>query len=565
MSANTKSAKVGLQFKFTAICVAVISVLMILVAVYQISQAVISENSNLNNLVANSVARLEQILAFPLWNIQKDVIDDYLKTELRDPNFIGIEVFDGLDTKPFTAQWRDADAEKAQASQAKPVEGRVLWEGEQIGSFKVHMTQEVINKKLSGIGMVNILQLLALDILVSILIYFMLKFFVIRPLSGVNGMLREISRGQGDISKDIPIVSTDEIGQIAYSFNEFRKVLVQLIFDIIQSTEVLRQNGLNLASNTEETASSINQIAANIKSIEKQVGHQTQSVRDTVSAVSGITQGVSAQRERVVAQTKQVQESSKAILEMERHLKTVQENTNSSAELFSRITADNERGKEELGGVNAKIKEIFSQSDSLMEATNAIEGIASQTNLLAMNAAIEAAHAGESGRGFAVVADEIRKLSENSSAQAKQTAVALQRIISIIGEIFGASESVEKTFVALGSLILQMNDMQRQNVELMNRQAQISRQTAQLLENVAVISEEVRSDSEGVERLTSGIDGQMGRLSEISAIFDTSIKEMAVGTDEINEAVQTVLSLSLQNKASIEALTLQANKFKIQA
>jgi methyl-accepting chemotaxis protein len=409
----------------------------------------------------------------------------------------------------------------------------------------------------------NIIQILVIDILASLLLFFLVTFSVIRPLAGVSQMLKEISSGSGDLTREIPFRNHDEIGVIAFYFNEFRKSLASMVGSIIQATEALRSGSVTLASNTEETAASANQIAANLETMERQILIQNELVEEAVRAIATISAGLVRQRAFIMEQSGRITESTQSVAAMNRHLEQVSGNIHSSATLFKELTAASDSGKAQLTGVNSKIREIFSQSDSLLETTNAIANIASQTNLLAMNAAIEAAHAGESGKGFAVVAVEIRKLAESSSGQARHTEQALKQIINAINEIFTASQSVERSFGDLSNLIDSMDNMEHQNVEAINEHSQLSERTIAMLTQVSELSGNVTSATNEVDQLNTGINSVMQRMSEVTANVKAGMSEIVIGNREISEAVQSISQLTLANKESIHQLMAQTGKFKI--
>jgi len=206
---------------------------------------------------------------------------------------------------------------------------------------------------------------------------------------------------------------------------------------------------------------------------------------------------------------------------------------------------------------------IAEESGSLMEASSVIQHIASQTNLLAMNAAIEAAHAGEAGKGFAVVADEIRKLAEESASQGKTITATLK---SLSGEIEGLSSSskvVETKFNAIFSLAEQVRDMSARLTEAMREQEHGSREVLSAIKDINQVTSEVQQGSEEMLKGSEGVAGEMEKLSALARIITDSMNEMAAGAAQIRGAVNEVAELTQKNERSIEALAEEVGRFKV--
>ena len=198
-----------------------------------------------------------------------------------------------------------------------------------------------------------------------------------------------------------------------------------------------------------------------------------------------------------------------------------------------------------------------------MEASNVIQHIASQTNLLAMNAAIEAAHAGEAGKGFAVVADEIRKLAEDSAAQGKSITETLKNLSAEIETLSGASQTVEEKFNAIFSLAEQVKDMSSRLTEAMNEQENGSKEVLTAIKNINSVTTEVKSGSDEMLRGGKAVAQEMHKLDDLTRLISSSMNEMASGVVQINNAVQEVNEITLKNKQNIESLAKEVKKFKV--
>jgi methyl-accepting chemotaxis protein len=235
-----------------------------------------------------------------------------------------------------------------------------------------------------------------------------------------------------------------------------------------------------------------------------------------------------------------------------------------NAENVSELSSASETGRSGLQEVATDIQEIARESEGLLEINLVMENIASQTNLLSMNAAIEAAHAGEAGKGFAVVADEIRKLAENSSEQSKTISNVLKKIKGSIDKISVSTDNVLKRFEAIDSSVRTVSEQEENIRNAMEEQGEGSKQILEAVSQLNDITSKVKDGSMAMREGSKEVAHEGKNLEQVTQEITGGMNEMATGADQINIAVHEVNELSVRNKQSIDMLVAEVSKFKVE-
>jgi methyl-accepting chemotaxis protein len=398
-------------------------------------------------------------------------------------------------------------------------------------------------------------------LLVALAIYFVLQN-VTKPIVSVANTLKDIAEGEGDLTHTITVHSKDEVGDLAKYFNETLEKIKQLVINIKKEGNALSDIGHDLASNMTQTAAAITEITANIKSLKGRMINQSASVTETNATMEQITVNINKLSAHVEKQTSSVAQSSSAIEQMLANIQSVTATLVKNAENVTSLTSASDVGRTGLQEVASDIQEIAKESEGLLEINSVMQNIASQTNLLSMNAAIEAAHAGESGKGFAVVADEIRKLAENSGTQSKTISVVLKKIKSSIDKIIISTNTVLKEFEAIDTGIKTVADQEENIRHAMEEQGEGSKQILEAISNVNEITQQVKGGSSEMLEGSKEIIREAGNLEKATQEMTGGINEMATGADEINTAGLRVNELSAKNKENINMLMKEVSRFK---
>ncbi|MCL1931296.1 MAG: methyl-accepting chemotaxis protein [Treponema sp.] len=420
-----------------------------------------------------------------------------------------------------------------------------------------------INRPLNE--MIAFMALFAVVMLAAVLVItFFVARSIARPITAVALTLKDISEGEGDLTKRITTNSKDEVGDLSRYFNETLDKIRNLVIKIKQESVTLYDIGTNLASNMTETAAAINEITSNIQSIKGRVMNQSASVSETHATMEQVTVNIDKLNRHVEAQSVNVSRASSAIEEMAANIHSVTETLVNNSVNVTTMKEASEMGRTGLQNVAADIQEIARESEGLMQINSVMENIASQTNLLSMNAAIEAAHAGDAGKGFAVVADEIRKLAESSSEQSKTIGMVLKKIKGSIDKITQSTGNVLNRFEAIDTSVKIVAEQEDNIRNAMEEQEQGSKQILDGIVEVTGITRQVKSGSNEMLEGAKEVIQESNNLEKATQEITFGMNEMATGAEQINVAVNQVNELSGKNREGIDSLIREVSRFKVE-
>ena len=420
-----------------------------------------------------------------------------------------------------------------------------------------------INEFLDTINILRIGVIIAalVILLAAILIVSIFSRKLVKPIQNSVPVLQKIA--QGDFTVRLPVHGNNEITDMFEYFNETIAKIGISIKQVGVNSNTMEDIGNELASNMTETASAVHQISANIDGVKQQALTQAASVTETAATVEEIIRTIKQLNGSIENQAASVAESSSAIEQMVSNIASITQTldkTNDAVKTLANATAD---GKETVSGANNVTQRIAEESGGLLEAASVIQHIASQTNLLAMNAAIEAAHAGEAGKGFAVVADEIRKLAEESSTQGKTITETLKVLSAEIETLSASAKTAEEKFNIIFSLSDQVKTMSQNLMDAMREQENGSKEVLSAIRDINMVTNQVNDGSAEMLHGGENVAQEMQKLDELTRVITDSMNEMASGAVQISNAVQEVNTISQKNKESIENLSKEVGKFKV--
>jgi methyl-accepting chemotaxis protein len=385
-----------------------------------------------------------------------------------------------------------------------------------------------------------------------------------RPITNVADKLKDISEGEGDLTNHLEINSKDEFGDLAHYFNKTLEQISSLIGRIKYKVNALTNTGHELAVNMTKTSQVIDKISVSFEEIKAVKNKQEQSAAEADIAVKDIQTNIDSLQKLVEEQSDSVETSSSAIEEMIANIRSVTKTLVANTRNVNELSEASENGKTRLQKVAEKIQEIAKDSEGLLEINSVMKSIASQTNLLSMNAAIEAAHAGDVGKGFAVVANEIRKLAESSGAQSKTTTAMLKKIKESIDSITVLSNDALSRFDIVDTSVKTVSHHEQNIRSAMEEQEIGGQQLLKSIEHLKELSVSVEKGSDDMTASGSRLINQTNELIKNSNDAINGMNEILNGAmQQIQTAVNQVDEMSNENSRNFDELKQETEKFKV--
>ena len=403
-------------------------------------------------------------------------------------------------------------------------------------SVEMVRAQDMENKINAGIVnmMIVIMVVMILVVAGSVIISLWVSKSITKPLNIVKDRVTVIANG--DLSgDDIVVHSMDEVGQLSVSFNKMKGSMSEILKKVLASTSSLKEAMETVARSMDENTKGSERISESVSEMHEKLEEQLSEVTKIVSQIE----------------------------DMERIASVVMNNADHIARNSMDTMNNANKGKLQLdtyiskmGEVNSSIEEVnalfisFSENTSKMtKSLQAITDIASQTNLLSLNASIEAARAGEAGKGFAVVADEIRGLADNSKAAANE-------ISAMIDLIKNQSEGMNEKLSECVSLLETGNELTKEtksNFDIIKEgTGEVSSSVEEIMGNLKSLSDKINETGESAERIQTAADTSVTDINEINAI----VTEEGANIESVSQTSTDLLSLT-------DDLEKEVNNFKL--
>jgi methyl-accepting chemotaxis protein len=383
---------------------------------------------------------------------------------------------------------------------------------------------------------------LVMAVFISTLVAVLVSRSLVRPIKGMIGVGSALADMNFEVS--IPISRQDEIGDMQRALFTIRERLQKTITDIRNEQMSQKNISQNLKTSIQDSSGSLEVIRQNMETVQDKADVQVESVKQTAESVEGIINHIRFLDEAVETQGYHINQSSESIERMVEDIESVRKVVGQVQEITSRLSGASETGQRMLKKLNEELGGIAEQSAFLEEANTALVNIAAQTNILAMNAAIEAAHAGEAGKGFAVVAGEVRNLAESSNKESTSISQEIKEMREGIGRIRLVSVETVETMGQMFREIMDMGNAFNRVTTAVEAQSSNGSRILTALTTLRDTAEQVRTGSGEIKRESGSIHDIVESLERISRDVNESVADVQAACRGIAESLERAQNIS---------------------
>ena len=407
-----------------------------------------------------------------------------------------------------------------------------------------------------------LLIMLVVGVIVALILSVLLARSIARPIARAAAGFRQLAEGDADLTRALTIHRQDEVGSLTEDFNLFLAKLRSIVETLHQTQTGLKSLASTLDVQAGDSGARVADLTAGIDSVTSRTSELTRSSEQSSAAAQQIASHLGSLDQGITLQANSVSQASAAVEEMVGNISAVFRSMERLAENYGELTGAADGAKAARIGVSKLIAQIADRSQALLAANQSIEDIAARTNLLAMNAAIEAAHAGNSGRGFAVVAGEIRKLAEGAAAQSHDIARDIGLVQQSVQDIVGATEALERS---LGLVEQKIDGTQVVVAEVHSAMAEQQTGANQMLQSLSDLKEltvSVQSGSRQMQEGNATLVQESITLRNTARVIREDLVSMDSGADVLGQLSRELSTLVSQVNKAVTQMDESVGRFK---
>lgn len=438
-----------------------------------------------------------------------------------------------------------------------------------IGTILMFITVHRVTSTAQEIGRVLPFSDIIVDIITGIVALISLLLMaksvtksIIKPIEQMVPAFNKATNG--DFRQKLPVAYTDEVSGLSAKANSFFSSMKSYILSLTNTVGGLNKNKESLNNQVNNLVSAVEQIHANIRQTNNQMDDHSANISETTAAVEQLARNIDSLGDNINKQSECISESSKSLTDIMAANSDLSSLVTDNEDKVKALVGISENSNNVLNNMSERITNITEKSVMLMDANQLIQSVAAQTNLLAMNAAIEAAHAGEAGRGFSVVADEIRKLAETSTMQSKTIGENLKSISSLIGLIGNDSSGVQDGFKSMQDSISSVNELNIKLSQFMERLKNLAKLLESSLGDMNKISTSVKTGSNEMRLGNQEIISAITNLNNISQHLKEAIAEISQGTETMSNFSSSLQDQNSNTDKAISDIHAVIDKFIIE-